>query len=127
MERPKGIKRAKQILQYSDSEPNELLIGLLHCCILPFAMFELGNPWAVVQVGAHLAGAFQLYAVLCSGNLNLRSIATKLAALVSVATVVNYTVGGLMRGSNFGWLLILVFAVWNVVRKKKEKLAKWTT
>lgn len=127
MDQQKGIKRARAILLYSDSEPNELLIGLLHACILPFAMFELGNPWVLLQVSAHAAGVFQLYTVLYSGSLRLRSVATKLAALVSVATVVNYTVGGLMRGSNFGWLLILVFAVWNAARVEREKVAKWTT
>ena len=31
-------------MKYTDSESNELMIGVLHCCILPFAMFELGKP-----------------------------------------------------------------------------------
>ena len=39
----RGLKRAKQIFLYSDSEPNEVLIGILHMAILPFAMFELGG------------------------------------------------------------------------------------
>ena len=125
MEKATGIKRARQILQYSDSEPNELLIGLLHACILPFAMFELGNPWVCLQCAAHIVGVFQLWAVLWNGTLQVRSLATKVAALVSVATVVNYALGGLLKGSNFGWLLILVFALWNVARVEREKLAKW--
>ena len=126
MDQQKGLKRARAIMLYSDSEPNEVLIGLLHCAILPFALFELGQPWVALQVGAHLAGAFQLYTVLYNGTLQLRSMATKVAALVSVATVVNYTLAGLMSGSNFGWLLILVFAFWNVARVEREKLSKWT-
>ena len=54
----KGIERAKAIMKYCDSESNELMIGVLHMAILP-AMFELGRPWAVLQVAAHLAGAFR--------------------------------------------------------------------
>lgn len=124
MDRKKGLARAKEILIYSDSEPNEVLIGTLHCCILPFALFELGTPWIALQIGAHLAGGYQLYTVLYCGCINKRAVATKLAALISVATVVNYTLAGLMRGSNLGWLLILVFAVWNVSRVEREKLGK---
>ena len=102
MDQQKGLKRARAIMLYSDSEPNEVLIGLLHCAILPFALFELGQPWVALQVGAHLAGAFQLYTVLYNGTLQLRSMATKVAALVSVATVVNYTLAGLCRGATLG-------------------------
>lgn len=124
MDRKKGLARAKEILVYSDSEPNEVLIGTLHCGILPFALFELGTPWIALQIGAHLAGAYQLYTVLYCGCISKRAVATKLAALISVATVVNYTLAGLMRGSNLGWLLILVFAVWNVSRVEREKMGK---
>ena len=38
-----GLARAKYLLKYCDSESNELMIGVLHMCILPFAMFELGK------------------------------------------------------------------------------------
>ena len=41
----KGLERAKAIMKYTDSESNELMIGVLHMSILPFAMFELGKPW----------------------------------------------------------------------------------
>lgn len=109
---------------YSDSEPNEVLIGLLHLAILPFAMFELGRPWVVLQVGAHLVGGFQLFCVLYSGSLRLRKVAVQLAALVSVCTVLNYSLSGMMKGSHLGWVLIMVFAVWNLVRVTREELAK---
>lgn len=125
MDRKKGLSRAKEILVYSDSEPNEVLIGTLHCAILPFALFELGKPWALLQVGAHVAGLFQLYAVLYCGCIKRRSVAVKVAALISVATVVNYSLAGLMRGSNLGWLLILVFACWNVTRVEREKIGRY--
>ena len=66
-----AVKRAKDIFLYSDSEPNEVLIGILHMLILPFAMLEIGNPWIVLQIFAHLVGAFQLFAVLFNGGLGL--------------------------------------------------------
>lgn len=119
----RGLARAKQIFLYSDSEPNEVLIGILHMCILPFAMLEIGKPWFLLQIGAHVIGAFQLYCVLYNGTLQMRKIAVQLACLVSIATVCNYTMAGMMHGSHLGWLLICVFAVWNLVRVTREILA----
>lgn len=119
-----GLQRAKDILLFSDPEPNELLIGILHLAILPFAMLELGKPWVALQLGAHLVGAFQLWCVLYSGELSHRKLAVQLAAIVSVCTVVNYSTAGMMKGSHLGWLLIMVFAVWNLVRVTREQIAK---
>jgi len=124
MKRRTGIARARQILLYSDSEPNELLIGILHMGILPFAMLEIGKPWVGLQIGAHIVGAFQLYCVLYRGDLKYRQIATQLATLVSIATVCNYTIAGMMQGSHLGWLLICVFAIWNLVRVTRERIQK---
>lgn len=118
----KGLARAKQIMLYSDSEPNEVLIGILHMAILPFAMFEIGTPWVLLQVGAHLVGAFQLYCVLYNGRIQMRQVAVQLAVIVSIMTVVNYSMEGMMHGSHLGWLLICVFAIWNLVRVTRERL-----
>lgn len=118
----KGLARAKEVMLYSDSEPNEVLIGVLHMAILPFAMFEIGKPWIALQISAHLVGAFQLYCVLYNGQLKMRQIAVQLAVLVSIMTVVNYTLAGMMKGSHLGWLLICVFAIWNLIRVTNEKL-----
>jgi hypothetical protein len=120
----KGIKRFNEIFLYSDSEPNEVLIGVLHALILPFAMMELGNPLLVLQIAASMTGFFQLYAVLYNGSLKIRKIAVQLATLVAIATVLNYCLNGMMNGSHYGWLLILIFAVWNLIRVTKEEIAK---
>jgi len=113
-----------EIFLYSDSEPNEVLIGLLHALILPFAMMELGNPLLVLQIAASMTGFFQLYAVLYNGSLKIRKIAVQLATLVAIATVLNYCLNGMMNGSHYGWLLILIFAVWNLIRVTKEEIAR---
>jgi hypothetical protein len=120
----KGIKRFNEIFLYSDSEPNEVLIGVLHALILPFAMMELGNPLLVLQIAASMTGFFQLYAVLYNGSLKIRKIAVQLATLVAIATVLNYFLNGMMNGSHYGWLLILIFAVWNLIRVTKEEIAR---
>ena len=120
----KGISKFREIFLYSDSEPNEVLIGMLHAIILPFAMIEIGNPILLFQIAASLVGFFQLYAVLYNGTLRIRKYAVQLACLVAIATVVNYTMNGMMQGSHFGWLLILIFAVWNLVRVTREELLK---
>lgn len=119
-----GLERAKAIMKYTDSESNELMIGVLHMCILPFAMFELGQPWAILQVAAHLAGAFQIYCALWDGRLFMRKIAVQIASVISVATVANYTSAGMMQGSHLGWLLICAMSIWNLYRVTNEELYK---
>lgn len=118
------FSQAKHILLYSDSEPNELLIGMLHFLILPFAMLELGNPLLLFQIGASAAGLFQLYAVLCNGTLTLRKYAVMLAIVIALMTVVNYFMAGMLSGSHIGWLLILGFAIWNLIRIEREHLTR---
>lgn len=120
----KGLKRFKEIFLYSDSEPNEVLIGMLHAFILPFAMIEIGNPLLVFQLLVSMVGFFQLYAVLYNGTLKMRKWAVQAACMISIATVVNYSMAGMMEGSHFGWLLILVFAIWNLIRVTREELSK---
>ena len=93
-------------------------------CILPFAMFELGKPWAILQVAAHLAGAFQIWAALYNGKLYMRKIAVQIASIISIATVVNYTSAGMMQGSHLGWLLICAMSIWNLYRVTNEQLYK---
>ena len=119
----KGFKKFKEIFLYSDSEPNEVLIGLLHAVILPFAMLEIGKPSIILQIMASLVGFFQLYAVLWNGTLKIRKWAVQAATLVAIATVVNYAWAGMLQGSHFGWLLILVFAIWNLIRVTREEIS----
>lgn len=120
----KGLARAKAIMKYTDSESNELMIGVLHMLILPFAMFELGNPWVLLQIGAHLAGIFQVYCALWDGRLSMRKIAVQIASAISIMTVANYTMAGMMHGSHLGWLLICAMSIWNLYRVSNEEMWK---
>jgi hypothetical protein len=118
----KGLARAKAIMKYTDSESNELMIGVLHMSILPFAMFELGKPWVLLQIAAHLAGGFQVYCALWDGRLFMRKLAVQIASIISIATVANYTTAGMMQGSHLGWILICGMSIWNLYRVSHEEL-----
>lgn len=120
----KGWARFKEIFLYSDSEPNEVLIGILHALILPVAMLEMMDPNNFLQIGASAVGFFQLYAVLYNGTLRIRKLAVQLATLVAIMTVVNYFLADMLHGSHFGWLLILIFAIWNLIRVTREQFER---
>lgn len=121
------FSRAKEILLYSDPDCLELMIGLLHAFILPLAMFELGDkPWLLLQIGAHIAGLFQLRAVLSKGTLGSRIRSVQVACIISVATCLNFTMAGMMKGSHLGWALVLVMNLWVLVRLTRQKESrKW--
>ena len=117
-----GLERAKAIMKYTDSESNELMIGVLHMCILPFAMLEIGEAWALLQIAAHLAGAFQIYCALWDGRLHMRKLAVQIASIISIATVMNYGMAGMLHGSHLGWILICAMSIWNLYRVTNEEL-----
>lgn len=121
----KGLERFKELFWYSDSEPNEVLIALCHMLALPATMIvEFQNPNKLLCIGAILAGAFQIWAVLWNGSLKMRLIAVQVASLIAVMTIINLMTSGIMSGSRVGWVIIGLFAGWNTVRVFKEKLEK---
>jgi len=118
-----GLKKAKELFLYSDSEPNEVLIALCHLIALPASiLFEYENPQTFLCIGAVSAGAFQMWAVLFSNSLKMRLIAVQVATLIAIMTIENLYVSGLLNGSRVGWVIIGLFAAWNTLRVYKEKL-----
>ena len=85
--------------------------------ILPLAMFELGEPWLLLQI-AIFAGVFQLYALLYRGCIHARKRAVQMPALIR--TVLNFSMAGMMRGSHLGWALVLFMNLWVLVRLTRE-------
>lgn len=121
----RGLGKLKDLFWYSDSEPNEVLIAFCHIFALPATMLiEFETPSKLLCLGAILAGLFQMWAVLWDGTLRMRLIAVQIAALIALGTVENLFVSGLMNGSRVGWMIIMLFALWNTVRVYKEKLDK---
>ena len=74
----KGLKRIRDIFWFSDSEPNELLIGFCNLIILPLAIitdFEIKNYFLLI--GGLISGGYQVYAAAWCGCLNKRLIAVQ--------------------------------------------------
>lgn len=121
----KGLQKIKELFWYSDSEPNEVLIAFCHIFALPAALcIDFDNPSIPLIMGGIVAGSFQMWAVLWNGSLRMRLIAVQVAALIALGTVENLIASGLMNGSRVGWMIIMLFALWNTIRVYKEKLDK---
>jgi hypothetical protein len=123
--RKKGFKKAKELFWYSDSEPNEVLIAICHLICLPLAIisdFEDAH-WGLMIFGI-VSGGFQLWAVLWTDCLKYRLYAVQAATLIGISTCVNLHLEGLLVGSRTGWIIILLFAIWNTVRVVKQKIDK---
>jgi len=123
--RRKGLQKVKELFWYSDSEPNEVLIAFCHVVCLPLALIvEFHNPSLLLIFGGCSAGLFQLWAVIWKGCLKYRLIAVQIATIVAIMTVINLSMEGLMTGSRTGWIIIMIFALWNTIRVFKEKMIK---
>lgn len=123
--RRKGLQKVKELFWYSDSEPNEVLIAFCHVVCLPLALIvEFHNPSLLLIFGGCSAGLFQLWAVIWKGCLKYRLIAVQIATIVAIMTVINLSMEGLMTGSRTGWIIIILFAIWNTIRVFKEKIIK---
>lgn len=125
MGKSQGLKRAKEIFLYSDSEPNEVMIGLCHTIALPCALVtDMHNMSFLFIAIAVSAGLYQLWSALFSGCLNHRLRSVQLATLISLLTIENLYSVGMLKGSGIGWCIIFVMALWNTIRVTKEKLAR---
>lgn len=123
--RKRGLAKLKDLFWYSDSEPNEVLIAMCHIIALPAALcVDFDNPSVPLIAAGILAGSFQMWAVLWNGTLRMRLYAVQIAALIALGTVENLFVSGLLNGSRLGWVIIMVFAIWNTIRVFKEKIDK---
>ena len=119
----KGLSKFKEIFWFSDSEPNEVLIAMCHLIALPASLIvEFEDKSSLLCFGAILAGAFQLWSVLWDGSLKMRLLAVQAATLIAITTVINLYMSDLLVGSRVGWIVIMIFAMWNTVRVFNEKL-----
>ena len=121
----RGWAKVVNLFWYSDSEPNEVLIAFCHVFVLPLALVEeFHNPSVFLVLGGIGAGAFQLWSVVWNGSLKYRLIAVQIATLIAMMTVINLFMANLLYGSRLGWVIILLFAIWNTIRVFKEKLER---
>ena len=121
----KGLAKLKELFWYSDSEPNEVLIAFCHIIALPAALcVDFENPSALLISIGIAAGSFQMWAVLWNGTLRMRLYAVQIAALIAIGTCENLWAADLLNGSRLGWVIIMLFAIWNTIRVFKEKTEK---
>ena len=119
----RGLEKFKDIFWFSDSEPNEILIAFCHLIALPASLImEFEHKSKILCVGAVAAGLFQMWSVLYNGTLKMRLIAVQIATLIAITTVVNLYMSNILTGSRVGWIIIMIFAMWNTVRVFNEKL-----
>ena len=120
-----GWAKVVNLFCYSDSELNEVLIAFFHVFVLPLTLVEeFHNPSVFLIFGGISAGAFQLWSVVWNGSLKYRLIAVQIATLIAMMTVINLFMANLLYGSRLGWVIILLFAIWNTIRVFKEKLER---
>lgn len=122
----KGLSKIKELFWYSDSEPNELLIACCHTFCLPLTIwveFEVRNSFLIVL--GIISGLIQFYSILWKDCLKYRLLATQFAVLISIGTIYNLWEQNLLYGSRVGWVIIGVFALWNMIRVFKEKIVKY--
>ena len=116
MEKFQGLKKARDLFLYSDSEPNEVMIGLCHAVALPCTLVTDIHNSSYLFIGIAIsAGVYQIWSALLSGSLTHRLRSVQLASLIALLTV---------DGSGIGWCIILLMAIWNTIRVTKEKLVR---
>ena len=125
MGKSQGLKRAKELFLYSDSEPNEVMIGMCHTIALPCAMVTDMQNTSFLFIGIAMSvGLYQLWSALFSGCLDHRLRSVQFACLLSLLTIENLWSMDLLKGSSVGWCIVFIMALWNAVRVTKEKLAR---
>lgn len=122
----KGLKKLKQLFWYSDSEPNEVLIAFCHLFCLPLAIYHdfIIKNYFLLVMGC-ISGAYQLYAVLLKGCIKCRLFAVSYASVIAIGTCFSLYYQGMLKGSQTGWCIILIFALWNMLRVYREVVIKY--
>mgnify|MGYP005993675625 FL=1 len=117
----KCLNNLKEIFLYADSQPTEIMLGMLNfILLLPATMIELG--WIpIYQITGVLIGGYQLLAV-ARQDIGMRRTASFLSFVVFTMTIVLYgSCGYLWRSaSHWGWVVLWLSALSSVKRVTKE-------
>jgi hypothetical protein len=122
------LNNLKDIFLYADSQPTEIMLGMLNfILLLPATIIELG--WIpFYQILGMLIGFFQLFAV-ARKDIKLRRTASFLSFIVFSMTVVLYAECGyfLKSASHWGWVVLWLSSLSSVKRVTTEYYHKqWT-
>lgn len=115
------LKNLKDIFLYADSQPTEIMLGMLNFILLfPTTIIELG--WIpVYQIYGLLVGGFQLFAV-ARQDIKLRKTASLLSFTVFSTTVTFYALEGYLNNSasHWGWVVLWLSSLSSVKRVHSE-------
>jgi hypothetical protein len=115
------LHNLKEIFLYADSQPTEIMLGMLNfILLLPATLIELG--WIpVYQIAGILVGGFQLFAV-ARQNISLRRNASFLSFVVFTMTIVLYASCGYLSksASHWGWVVLWLSSLSSVKRVTTE-------
>ena len=120
----KKIKNLRNILLYSDSEPTELLVGLISGLMVPLFLWRSHNEIMALYFVFILLGVYQIGAVICSNF-----VARERACLFTMATYIvmflNTTIISVYLkfpiGYELHWLFLAVISLWNLKRVSVDK------
>ena len=117
----KCLNNLKEIFLYADSQPTEIMLGMLNfILLLPATMIELG--WIpIYQITGIGVGGFQLFAV-ARQDINLRKTASFLSFVVFTMTIVLYGSHGYFwrSASHWGWVVLWLSSLSSVKRVTTE-------
>lgn len=115
------LNNLKEIFLYADSQPTEIMLGMLNfILLLPATLIELG--WIpLYQIAGILIGGFQLFAV-ARQDISLRRNASFLSFVVFTMTIVLYASCGYFSksASHWGWVVLWLSSLSSVKRVTTE-------
>ena len=115
------LNNLKEIFLYADSQPTEIMLGMLNfILLLPATMIELG--WIpIYQISGILAGGYQLFAV-ARQDISMRRNASFFSFVVFTMTIVLYGSCGYFwrSASHWGWVVLWLSSLSSVKRVTTE-------
>lgn len=123
------LNNLKEIFLFADSQPTEIMLGMLNfVLLLPATLIELGFIPIYQSIGI-LVGGYQLYAV-ARQNIKMRRSASFLSFVVFTMTIVLYATCGYLTksASHWGWVVLWLSSLSSVKRVTTEYYHKqWKT
>jgi hypothetical protein len=117
-------RRLREILTYYDSEPTEVLQGLIWLVFFPIVLLsEMAGPVTYLVAPSMVIGLLAIYAAAksCIKTRLYTSFAYGLLSLI--ATYVFISNGGLkVHATNWGWVVICISAISNIKRVRQKYL-----
>lgn len=115
------LNNLREIFLYADSQPTEIMLGMLNfILLLPATIIEIG--WIpIYQIYGMCVGFYQLFSV-ARQNISMRKNAAVLSLTVFTTTVTMYAFEGYLftSASHWGWVVLWLSSLSSVKRVYTE-------